>query len=69
MIKILNDDDAMDLFAKALTSASASLVQIESKGVVMNAKVLAIIKAAVDSSLGIDLIVLALSDKRSAWPR
>jgi septal ring factor EnvC (AmiA/AmiB activator) len=63
-IKVLNDDDALDLFKKTLPSASSSLVQIESKGAVMKAKALKILKGAAHGRPELDLIALALNGKK-----
>ena len=63
-IKVLNDDDALDLFKKTLPSASSSLVQIESKGAAMKAKALKILKGVAHGRPELDLIALALSGKK-----
>merc|ERR1719313_1530748 len=45
-IKMLNDDDALELFKKALPSASASFVQLQVSARAMKAGALAAIRAA-----------------------
>merc|ERR1719288_393479 len=69
-IKVLNDDDALDLFKKTLPSASASFVQVQSsswslrmraEGAISDARRLAKGKDMV----GLDLIALALSGKKA----
>merc|ERR1712203_195744 len=43
-IKVLNDDDALDLFKKTLPSASASLLQLGTSTAAMRARALAAVK-------------------------
>jgi hypothetical protein len=64
-IKILNDDDALDLFKKTLPGASASLLQMETTAKEMKRRALAVLaghKRKGDTRL--DLISLALSGKK-----
>jgi len=67
-IKILNDDDALELFKKAIPSAaSASLLQMQvsSKEVKAQAlRALAAVRHAGDHNTGLDLISLALKGKK-----
>jgi len=69
-IKILNDDDALELFKKTLPSAAAaSLVQVRSGSLHAKANALAALKAAAQhqhlpARPEIDLIALALSGKK-----
>merc|ERR1719265_1586895 len=44
-IKILNDDDALELFKKTLPSASASLMQVQTTAASQKQQALAIIRA------------------------
>jgi len=63
-IKVLNDDDALDLFKKTLPSAASSFVQVKAKSASIQARALAIIHAAQRQSAPrhqqLDLIALAL---------
>jgi septal ring factor EnvC (AmiA/AmiB activator) len=69
-IKILNDDDALDLFKKTLpSSSSASFVQTISNLATLQSKALALIKQVqegprMDHRAHLDLISLALSGKK-----
>merc|ERR1719264_864051 len=45
-IKVLNDDDALDLFKKTLPSASASLLQLGTNTAALRARALAAVKLA-----------------------
>merc|ERR1719266_2281101 len=69
-IKILNDDDALELFKKTLPSAAAaSLVQVRSNNLHAQSVALTALKAAAQhqhlpSRPEIDLIALALSGKK-----
>merc|ERR1712226_184800 len=51
-IKILNDDDALELFKKTLPSASASFVQVSVSAQSMQAKALALVRKAAQQSPG-----------------
>merc|ERR1719499_3023777 len=67
-IKVLNDDDALDLFKKTLPSASASLIQVQQGMAAVSAKALAVLRSAKQSASsatrpGLDLLVLALVGK------
>jgi len=69
-IKILNDDDALDLFKKTLPSASASFVQVQQSRSMLRKKALAVIRDAWHASdrqhrPGLDFLVLALTGKRA----
>jgi len=74
-IKILNDDDALELFKKTLPSAgAASLVQVRSKNQHAEARALAELRAAakhqhLPSRPEIDLIALALSGKKVGFEK
>merc|ERR550532_1868086 len=68
-IKVLNDDDALELFKKTLPGSSASLLQLRGKST--QSQVLAAIrsaqlKASRDDKPGLQLLALALAGKRSA---
>merc|ERR1719346_942028 len=64
-IKILNDDDALDLFKKTLPSGSASFVQVQQSRSMLRVKALAVIRGAWRTSdrhhrPGLDFLVMAL---------
>jgi len=67
-IKVLNDDDALELFKKTLPSASASLLQIGSGKRASAAAALrsALQKANDQDRPGLELLMLALNGKKSA---
>lgn len=66
-IKILNDDDALELFKKTLPSPVASLVQVQVSGANVRARALAQIKEALHASKTVqpqlNLIAIALHGK------
>merc|ERR1719273_2119631 len=67
-IKVLNDDDALELFKKTLPSASASLVQVQQRSTAVLAQALAVLSearssAAVRERPGLEMLMLALSGK------
>merc|ERR1712087_342765 len=71
-IKVLNDDDALELFKKTLpgASASASFVQVSSSATVVRSRALAAINRAHSSANaqdrpGLDFLALALSGQKS----
>merc|ERR1719410_2327056 len=69
-IKVLNDDDALDLFKKTLPSASASFVQTRVSLENLRARAMQDLRKAVLTANrrhrpGLDFLVLALSGKRS----
>merc|ERR1719356_1411976 len=49
-IKVLNDDEALDLFKKTLPSAASSFVQVKVAGASVRKRALAVIRAAQQSS-------------------
>merc|ERR1719210_1577977 len=68
-IKILNDDDALELFKKTLPSASASFVQVEVTTKTLRTRALAAIRQAAQAAgrpnrAQLDLIALALTGKK-----
>merc|ERR1719210_2564933 len=68
-IKILNDDDALELFKKTLPSASASFVQVEVAAKTLQTRALAAIRQAAHAAgrpnrAQLDLIALALTGKK-----
>jgi len=64
-VKVLNDDDALDLFKKTLPSAGASLLQLKLGTVSQKARALQMVRAAAQQSKSpaLDLIALALNGK------
>jgi len=69
-VKVLNDDDALDLFKKTLPSASASLLQVSESSSMMRARALATLRKAVKTANGqdrpgLELLTMALTGKRS----
>merc|ERR1712129_459681 len=69
-IKILNDDDALDLFKKTLPSGSSSLVQVQQTRGILRDQALAVIRRVRGASdrhhrPGLDFLVLALTGKKA----
>jgi chromosome segregation ATPase len=63
-IKILNDDDSLELFKKTLPSSSASLLQVEVTSTALQGRALAALKAAAAREPRLDLIALALHGRK-----
>mmetsp|Transcript_161085 Transcript_161085/g.297057 ORF Transcript_161085/g.297057 Transcript_161085/m.297057 type:complete len:686 (-) Transcript_161085:50-2107(-) len=67
-IKILNDDDALDLFKKTLPSGSASFIQLQETAGAMRARALDVIRSsrrgAKAGNVHLDFIALALHGKK-----
>jgi len=70
-IKMLNDDDALELFKKTLPGASASLMQLKVSTKVLRSKALSIIKGVPKGvhSTGFDFIALALRGKKIGFEK
>merc|ERR1719412_51976 len=73
-IKVLNDDDALDLFKKTLPSASASLLQTRARAATFRARALAAVKLGLGRALRpdraqLDLISLALHGKKIGFEK
>merc|ERR1719336_1642244 len=71
-IKVLNDDDALELFKKTLPSASASFVQVSTRVTTVRARALAAIKLGVrrvslPDRTQLDLISLALHGQTAGF--
>jgi len=69
-VKVLNDDDALELFKKTLPGSSASLLQVEAGAVSRRNRALAAVRslqkqANSNQKPGLDLLVLALTGKMS----
>merc|ERR1719346_237607 len=67
-IKVLNDDDALELFKKTLPSASASLIQVQQGMSAVHARALAVIQSATsvapfEQRPGLEMVMLALAGK------
>merc|ERR1719262_1695957 len=62
-IKILNDDDALELFKKTLPGA-ASFLQVQVSAATMRSQALAVLRAGKSQAPGIDFIALALNGKK-----
>merc|ERR1740129_2313664 len=69
-IKVLNDDDALELFKKTLPSGGASLLQVTSAAPrqieALGAIRASMQKASIHDKPGLDLLVLALTGKKAA---
>merc|ERR1719276_535939 len=72
-IKVLNDDDALELFKKTLPGASASFLQIQVSASAMKNRALALIQEAQNSSMqrrpALDFISLALRGKKIGFEK
>jgi len=72
-IKVLNDDDALELFKKTLPGASASFLQIQVSASAMKANALSFIQEAQRSSMqrrpALDFISLALKGKKIGFEK
>jgi len=72
-IKILNDDDALELFKKTLPSASASFVQVAVTAASMRASALSLLRQARQASAvnspKFDFILLALQGKKHGFEK
>jgi hypothetical protein len=68
-IKMLNDDDALDLFKKALPSAASSFMQVTSTTAALRARALAVVKDAKKNkkSTVLDFVALALHGKKAGF--
>jgi len=63
-IKILNDDDALELFKKTLPSAASSLMQVQVTESAVRARAVAMIKKVNKGQPQLDFILLALNGKK-----
>merc|ERR1711920_803968 len=73
-IKVLNDDDALDVFKKTLPSPASSLVQVAVTSSEMRKRALSKVRRAAAKSQGphrvkLDLIVLAFQRKKIAFDK
>merc|ERR1719252_361325 len=67
-IKVLNDDDALELFKKTLPGASASLLQVKVSEAAVRASALKAIKRA-PHSVHLDFIALAIQGKKIGFEK
>merc|ERR1719254_390585 len=70
-IKVLNDDDALELFKKTLPGASASLLEVQASGAAQRREALAVLRSAqklanAGDKPGLEFLALALSGKSSS---
>jgi chromosome segregation ATPase len=68
-IKILNDDDALELFKKALPAPSVSLLQVEGSTKATRKRALAALRAKPHSSPRLDLVMLAIQGKTAGFEK
>jgi len=71
-IKLLNDDDALELFKKTLPSAASSFVQVEARAASTRSRALELLHAAQKKSPGrtnLDFIALALRGKKIGFEK
>merc|ERR1719321_263186 len=67
-IKVLNDDDALELFKKTLPSASASFVQLKVTSSSLRARALAAIRKA-PRTVQLDFIAMAIQGKKIGFDK
>merc|ERR1712125_255065 len=68
-IKVLNDDDALELFKKTLPSAAASLVQMKVSRASTKAQALALLRRVRGAHPELDFITLALDGKEIGFEK
>merc|ERR1719183_2484146 len=70
-IKVLSDDDALELFKKTLPSAAASFMQIAESAATVKARALAVLRATPRRGhrVELDLIALALAGKQAGFEK
>merc|ERR1719199_1273359 len=72
-IKILNDDDALEMFKKTLPGAGASLMQVKVSTASMRSQALALLEAAKSAKKGdrqrLDYIMLAIRGKKFGFDK
>lgn len=68
-IKILNDDDALELFKKTVGGKSASLLQLSEGNTQRRGRALSVIQAVGSRSPGFDFIALALKGKSTGFEK
>merc|ERR1719426_622669 len=71
-IKVLNDDDALDLFKKTLPGSSASLIQVSANSVSMRRQALAALREVSQRSTHrpqFDFITMAIQGKKIGFEK
>merc|ERR1740138_1891529 len=71
-IKLLNDDDALELFKKTLPAPSASLLQVQVNGADVRARALSLLqraRGAAPRQARLDFLVLALRGKKVGFEK
>jgi len=68
-IKILNDDDALDLFKKTLPSASSSFMQLQKSSKTLRAEARALLQGANAKNHRLDFILLALRGRQAGFDK
>jgi len=68
-IRVLNDDDALELFKKTLPSAGSSLIQLDGTKSALRARALSLLQKAQGAGPGLDLISLALRGKKAGFTK
>lgn len=69
-MKVLNDDDALELFKKTLPGAASSLVQVDANIAAVRVRALAAIRAVpVSNRKSLDFIVLALKGRKIGFEK
>jgi len=68
-IKILNDDDALDLFKKTLPSSSASLLQVAVSAKDMRKRALHELRSAKKGDRRLDLIMMSVKSKKVSFDK
>jgi len=69
-IKVLNADDALELFKKTLPAPSASLVQVQESSLALRARALAVLRGSPHrGSPSLDLVMLALQGRAQGFEK
>jgi septal ring factor EnvC (AmiA/AmiB activator) len=68
-IKVLNDDDALELFKKTLPGAASSFLQVTENASQMRTRALSILTGAKTHHPGVDFIVLSLQGKKAGFEK
>jgi len=68
-IKVLNDDDALELFKKTLPGSSASFAQVQESSSVTRARAAAMLRNSPHRGTEIDLVLLALQGKTAGFEK
>jgi predicted nucleic acid-binding Zn-ribbon protein len=68
-IKILNDDDALELFKKTLPAPGAALLQIQESSASVRARAAAMLRSKPRHSAQLDIVMLALQGKKIGFEK